>query len=65
VIVPRLVIICSGIRWYGFGYGLSPWSVSVVLWQGCKTIMFLVSGKVVKQSFGSSSLLNPVPQLIN
>jgi hypothetical protein len=33
--------------------------------QDCKAIVFLVSGKVVRQSFESSGLLDPFPLLMN
>jgi hypothetical protein len=32
-----------------------------LLWQDCMAIISLVCGKVVRQSFGSSGLLDPVP----
>jgi hypothetical protein len=31
MILPKLVGIISGIKWYGFRYDLSLWSVSIVL----------------------------------
>jgi hypothetical protein len=33
--------------------------------QDCTAIMFLVSDKIVRQSFGSSGLLDPFPLLMN
>jgi hypothetical protein len=72
----RLVGVGFDIGWYGFVFGLRPfllWSGKVVRQplfsrllgnhcsQDCKAIIFLVSGKIVRQSFGSSGLLDPVP----
>jgi hypothetical protein len=74
-ILPRLVGISFGI-WIGLGLVCGPfllWSSKVVrqpllsrfLGSHCsqdwKAITSLVCGKVVRQSFGSSGLLDPIP----